>query len=312
MGLEQTLSEGVVSAIRKTPPFGEILQITAPISRGSSGSPVVNMKGEVVGIATFLLKEGQNLNFAIPGGRALALKAGEERPQPVGPFFPLSDSQKKSIEAKSLIEQAEDLHDKGEHEKAISVLKQAIRLNPHDPLAHYDLGTICLHIRRYQEAVASFKQAINLEPDYAEAYVNMAVAYRELKQYRKAIAAVKQAINMEPDLAEAHNTLGVTYEVMGRYREAEVAIKQAIRLAPDNPKAHLNLGVVYARQGLHQESIREYQQAIKLKPDYVLAHYNLGGAYLSMGNTGAALEQYKILKNLDPDRANGLFNRIYK
>jgi hypothetical protein len=74
MGLEQTLSEGVVSAVRDIPDFGEIIQITAPVSHGSSGSPVVNMNGEVIGVATFILKEGQNLNFAIPGNRVLSLQ----------------------------------------------------------------------------------------------------------------------------------------------------------------------------------------------------------------------------------------------
>ena len=74
LGLEQTLSDGVVSAVRQVPDLGEILQITAPISPGSSGSPVVNMKGEVIGVATFIFKKGQNLNFAMPGSRALALQ----------------------------------------------------------------------------------------------------------------------------------------------------------------------------------------------------------------------------------------------
>lgn len=67
MGLEQTVNEGIVSAVREVPSVGKILQISAPISPGSSGSPVINMKGEVIGVATFQLIEGQNLNFAIPG-----------------------------------------------------------------------------------------------------------------------------------------------------------------------------------------------------------------------------------------------------
>ncbi|MBI9093044.1 MAG: serine protease [Desulfobacterium sp.] len=66
MGLEQTISEGIVSAWRKLPPKGKVLQISAPVSRGSSGGPVMNMAGEVVGIATFQMVNGQNLNFAIP------------------------------------------------------------------------------------------------------------------------------------------------------------------------------------------------------------------------------------------------------
>lgn len=74
LGLEQTVSEGIISAVRDIPVLGKIFQISAPISEGSSGSPVVNMKGEVIGVASFTTTEGQNLNFAISGEQALALE----------------------------------------------------------------------------------------------------------------------------------------------------------------------------------------------------------------------------------------------
>jgi serine protease Do len=81
LGLEQTVSEGMVSAIRNIRNRGEFLQISAPISPGSSGGPVVNMLGQVIGIATFQIR-GQNINFAVPGNRVLALKDGPPRPLP--------------------------------------------------------------------------------------------------------------------------------------------------------------------------------------------------------------------------------------
>jgi len=77
MGLEQTVSEGIVSAIRKIPKVGEIFQISAPISSGSSGSPVVNINGEIIGVATFQFVKGQNLNFAVPSKYVLDLKTGK-------------------------------------------------------------------------------------------------------------------------------------------------------------------------------------------------------------------------------------------
>ena len=64
-GLEGTFSGGMVSSIRNEKGV-KILQVTAPISEGSSGGPVVNTSGEVVGVATATIREGQNLNFAVP------------------------------------------------------------------------------------------------------------------------------------------------------------------------------------------------------------------------------------------------------
>lgn len=77
MGLDQTVSDGIISSIRNMGEDGKILQLTAPISKGSSGSPVVNMSGDVVGIATFQYKVGQNLNFAIPGSYIANMKIGQ-------------------------------------------------------------------------------------------------------------------------------------------------------------------------------------------------------------------------------------------
>ncbi len=64
-GLEGTFSQGIVSSIRKSSKQ-DLIQITAPISEGSSGGAVLNDRGEVVGVAVGAIESGQSLNFAIP------------------------------------------------------------------------------------------------------------------------------------------------------------------------------------------------------------------------------------------------------
>jgi V8-like Glu-specific endopeptidase len=67
LSLESTVSNGIVSAIRTIEnEGGKFVQITAPISHGSSGGPLFNMVGEVVGITSAGIMGGENLNFAIP------------------------------------------------------------------------------------------------------------------------------------------------------------------------------------------------------------------------------------------------------
>jgi S1-C subfamily serine protease len=64
-GLELTISDGIVSAFRDMPQ-GRIIQTTSPISPGSSGGPLFDAYGRLVGIMTFQHRSGQNLNFAVP------------------------------------------------------------------------------------------------------------------------------------------------------------------------------------------------------------------------------------------------------
>jgi S1-C subfamily serine protease len=73
-GLEGTISKGIISGIREWK-GKQIIQITAPISPGSSGGPVFNLSGKVIGITTAHLKIGQNLNFAMPSNYLNSIKA---------------------------------------------------------------------------------------------------------------------------------------------------------------------------------------------------------------------------------------------
>lgn len=64
-GLEGTFSDGMVSALRNSNGRQQV-QISASISQGSSGGPVVNEKAEVIGVVVSTHGTGQNLNFAVP------------------------------------------------------------------------------------------------------------------------------------------------------------------------------------------------------------------------------------------------------
>src|SRR5271166_717235 len=92
LSLESTVSNGILSGIRSEGedafgPTSQFLQITAPISHGSSGGPLFNMFGQVVGITSAALVGGENLNFAIPINDVKPrLKSGSEpRPFPDEP-----------------------------------------------------------------------------------------------------------------------------------------------------------------------------------------------------------------------------------
>ncbi len=211
-GLENTISDGILSGIREITPQRKILQITSPISKGSSGGPVFNKSGEVIGIATLLIKEAQNLNFAMPVNL---------------------------------------VKDKIVSKKVISLKDSVIEDYKKTAEFWFVLGYYYGEAGMHKEAVEAYKQAIRIKPDDADAHYNLGVAYGKLVMYREGIEAYKQAIRIKPDDADAHYNLGVTYGKSGMYREAIEAYKQAIRIKPDYAEAHFALGITYDNSGMY-------------------------------------------------------------
>ena len=343
LGLDKTVSDGIVSAVREIPAFGNIIQVTAPISPGSSGSPVINMKGEVIGIATFFAVAGQNLNFAIPGERIAKLATGQGITLPereagrmkdwlasaeglyvIGLRFLWAEEYEKALpyfieSARRDPQKAQPffwigycLDRLGQYKEAIEPYKEAIRIQPKDAEIYNNLCFAYGKIGRYDEAIESCRLAIRLKPDLPEAHNNLGWNYQMLRRYQEAIKSCKEAIRLKPDFAQAHNNLGNSYSALKKYEEAIESYKETIRIQFDYAEGHSNLGAAYFHVGRFEEAIVSYKQAVRLKPSLAEAHLNLGMAYLKLGDKGSAMEEYKILRGLNQELANKLFNLIYE
>ena len=85
LGLEDTVSNGLISAVRHVHAGLDVLQVSAPIAPGSSGGPLFNDRGQVIGVATAFMKSGQNLNFGLPSNYVTELV---QNPRPISmPLF---------------------------------------------------------------------------------------------------------------------------------------------------------------------------------------------------------------------------------
>lgn len=99
-GFVNTVSDGIVSAYR-TVESQRVIQLTAPMSPGSSGSPVVDRDGTVIGMSVGSLPAGQNMNFAIPARDILAVAASPagrvEFPSSSEPPFAAADRDRDGV-----------------------------------------------------------------------------------------------------------------------------------------------------------------------------------------------------------------------
>ena len=315
LGLEKTVSDGIVSAIREVPGYGKLIQITAPISPGSSGSPVLNMNGEVIGIATFQFIEGQNLNFAVPSERIVRLNLTKEKKTSITEeLFEQEEKEKKdSAHAYEAYNKALYFIDNEEYEKALPYLEIAIKidiLSLKENVYSY-IGFCNGELGNYIKAIDAYKQVIHIDPNNANAYYNLSVTYKNLGLYKDAIEARKQAIRIDPNDAMNYYNLGEYYDHLGLYKDAIEAYKQAIRIDPDRVICaifHFNLGYAYYQLGFYKDAIEAYKQAICIDPDYAYAHGGLGVTYVRLGLYKNAVEAFKQAIRIDPDNVKVHYN----
>ena len=221
-GLEGTFSSGIISN-RHDMSMKKRLQMTAPVSPGSSGGPVLNDMGEVVGISYMTIEGGQNLNFAIPSNylKKLLTQSGIENP--------LSDLNR--ISAETYFLRGNKMYSLELYKEAISLYNRAIYLSPDSPGAYHNRGLAKGQLKQYLVAVADYNKAIQLEPNLAEAYLHRGTLKGHFKQYSAAIVDYDKAIQLNPNLAEAYLKRGFAKRYLNRILESKRDFSTALRLA---------------------------------------------------------------------------------
>jgi tetratricopeptide (TPR) repeat protein len=220
--LEGSVSNGIVSAVREVPNLGKIVQTTAPVSQGNSGSPLFNMKGQVIGVITIKVTNGQNINLALGAERVGALQPGA-----LLSFEQVAARNKNS--------------------------------QPPEALAEwwYRNGLNSLWLGNYDSALNYFETAVVKNPARADAWIQ--VGYCKVKQGKnsEAIKAYQRAIQLRPNSVEAYNKLGDAYYYAGRFEEAIAAYQQAARIQPRLAETYYNLGMAYLEIGDRSAAIAQ-------------------------------------------------------
>jgi tetratricopeptide (TPR) repeat protein len=293
-GLELTISEGLISGLRE---FEEVrlIQTSAAISHGSSGGGLFDARGQLVGVTTFFLKEGQNLNFALPGEWVRALAS-----------HPPSLAEKNKVttpasDALSWYQLGIQMLDAGNYEVANFAFRRVISLAPGLSEAWVNLGLTYEHLQQYEKAIPAYQEAIRLKPDLSEASNGLGYAYMQLRQYDKALPAFQEAIHLKPDDVTAWNNLGLIYDLLHQYEKAVPAFQEATRLKPDLSEAWYGLGVAHDNLQHYDKAVSALQEATRLKPDDYEAWKRLGTIYDRLHEYDKAIPAFQEATRLKPD-----------
>jgi tetratricopeptide (TPR) repeat protein len=190
-----------------------------------------------------------------------------------------------------LIDEASEAMNKGEHEAALPLLKQALDSSPGDAVVHNSYGSALVATGHLAEAIAQYRKATALSPDYPDVHNNLASALVQSGRPDEAIAEFKVALALKPDFAEAHAGLGGVLAQKARMDEAIPHLQRAVELSPQNPGALANLCLALSMAGRAQEAIPHAQQAVALsKRQNPMILDLLGRLYAQAGQLPEAIE----------------------
>ena len=219
-GEDKIILDGTLSRIKYITREKKLLLITAPVTKGCSGSPVFNENGEVIGIATFFMDEARPFYFAMPVSQIksrLSLKK----------ITPLDKAELIASEdtAEYWFNLAAAYESLSLYSDASGAYQNAIRIKPEDAIAHNKLGIVYANLDIYSFAIREHNEAIRLKPDYQEAYYNLGIAYIKSDKIQKAAETFEKAIRLKPDDAKSYNNLAIAFFKSGKLKEAVEAIQ---------------------------------------------------------------------------------------
>jgi S1-C subfamily serine protease len=253
LGLVGSLSEGIVSASERNlteshpdeelPNNGTLIQTTAPISPGSSGSPLFDAQGKVIGVMTLTLKRNsQSLNFAVPvEALKLLLDRATSSWSVAKPGGQTSRVERSAASAKIDAKVQSDpayrqlwrLMIARDWVESLKVARTLADRYPNSSLAHFQYGYCAAMLKLYHQAELSFTKAIELDPRNPrnhEAWNNLGIALDNQNQPQGALLAYEKAASLKPDFPAAWDNIVRTNVALGNWAKATTALDTLLQI----------------------------------------------------------------------------------
>ena len=208
---------------------------------------------------------------------------------------------------------------KGETDRAMADMTDAIRLNPDDALAYSNRGILWREKHDVERAIADFTSAIRIEglprsdiggDGHVNIYANRGLAYMAKGDLALALADFDEAIRRDRDNVEAYFCRAQIHLSTGETDRAIVDLNRAIRLDPELTSAYYtradarvqrykSSGTFTVKDEL-EYAIADYSSVIRLEPERASAFHDRGMAWKLYGNVDRAVADFMEAVRLNP------------
>jgi tetratricopeptide (TPR) repeat protein len=216
-GYENSISEGIISGYRIENNSG-LIQMTTPITDGSSGGAVVNTKGELIGLSVSGQHEG-NIYFAIPIDDIIKL---------INPSNIITGT-----DTHNYLEKGNEASKEKDYEDAVFYFSKYLERNSEYHDAYFNRGYANFKLKKYKPAIDDFTKALELKKDNFETYFYRANCYYIIREYEKSLVDYNLAINISPQYAECYFNRGYTFFKLKKFINAIDDWNKAIEYNPE-------------------------------------------------------------------------------
>jgi Flp pilus assembly protein TadD len=226
LGFEFTVTRGVVSSIRESDFGYPLIQTDVPVNPGSSGGPLFDLQGRVIGIIKSAAVGRERIHFALPIDLGNAL-----------------------LEAVAKQRRAEELFNQAVLEARIEdrarLYRQVVDLNADFLEARFNFALTLEKLGRAEEAEREYREVLRLRPELLPAALNLCAGLYERGRFSDAIEVGRAALKHHPESTELRNNLAESYRGAGRCGEARREFEAILREHPGYAPAHYGLGVMF-------------------------------------------------------------------
>lgn len=241
LGLNESLSSGIISAIRFEDNY-DYAQFTAPISPGSSGGGLFDRNYNLIGITTFTLKGGQNINFGIA----------------------VWDYEKISKKLIGI-------------QKYVKIINNE-KIDPKNEIK--DKLNELMEENKFQEVESIAKKIVILDPSFVEGWIALAFGLHGQDKFEEAIAAYGKALALDStdfwiknNYSKLLNKMAARESSMGNSNNAITIAQKSVKINQASPVSWHGLSIIWLKENNYNSALSAIESASKTKDHYFYRSY---------------------------------------
>ena len=187
-------------------------------------------------------------------------------------------------------------------------LLSALKIDPNNADAHYQLGTLRARTGRLDEGITHFTAAVDLRPQHSPYYYSLGIGQYMQGLTEEALTSFLQATVIDDTFFEGFLALGRLHRELGDYEAAREAFRKAGQLRPGDPFVSLAFGITACLEKKPDEARQHFVSAREAAPRFAAAYINLGVLELEEGNIDIARREFAKALASSPDSPEALNN----